>query len=214
MRARQVRRGADVRGATAWIVAALLLAGCATAPPRQPADVCAIFDEKDDWYRAARAAEVRWQSPVPVLMAFMHQESGFVHDAKPPRRKLLWFIPWTRPSSAYGYAQATNEAWSDYVDATGGLFADRDDFADAVDFIGWYNSVSVQQLGLAPDDVYALYLAYHEGRGGYARGTFTDKAWLQATALRVAMRADDYARQRAQCADRLEAGGGSWWWPF
>ena len=29
---------------------AFTLAGCATAPPKQPNDLCKIFEEKPDWY--------------------------------------------------------------------------------------------------------------------------------------------------------------------
>ncbi|MEL7308913.1 MAG: lipoprotein, partial [Pseudomonadota bacterium] len=32
------------------------LAGCATAPPEQPHDICKIFEEKPDWYYDARDA--------------------------------------------------------------------------------------------------------------------------------------------------------------
>ena len=39
-------------------------------------------------------------------MAIIKQESSFIADAKPDRRKLLGFIPWKRKSSARGYAQA------------------------------------------------------------------------------------------------------------
>ena len=38
----------------------------------------------------------------PVLMAFVHHESSFRSDARPPREYILGFIPWGRVSSAKG----------------------------------------------------------------------------------------------------------------
>ena len=93
--------------------------------------------------------EREWGLPIPVGMAFVHRESSYVADAKPPRGRLLWVIPWRRPSSAYGYAQATDEAWSDYRKATSRWMVDRDDFSDALDFIGWYNDRSARTLRLS-----------------------------------------------------------------
>ena len=57
----------------------------------------------------------KWGAPVPVPIAMMYQESSFKHDALPPRYYFLGFIPWGRVSSAYGYAQAKDETWADYV---------------------------------------------------------------------------------------------------
>ena len=52
----------------------------------------------------------------------------------------------------------------------GGWFKQRNDFNDAVDFIGWYNNKSVKELGISRDDARALYLAYHEGIAGFKKG--------------------------------------------
>ena len=120
------------------ILLLLLLVSCTTAPPRNVNDACAIFAEYDDWYPDAKAASQRWKVPIPVLLAIIHQESAFQADAQPPRRWHLGFIPGARPSSAYGYSQALDGTWDRYIATTGKPGADRDDFADAVDFIGWY----------------------------------------------------------------------------
>lgn len=189
----------------------LLLAGCTATPPEQVADVCGIFYEKPGWYRDAARAEKRWGIPVAVLMAFTHQESSYKAKSRPPRERLLWVIPWRRPSSAYGYAQATSEAWSDYKHDTGRYRADRDDFGDAMDFVGWYNRRSADVLGIARNDAYRLYLAYHEGTTGYRRGTFRSKDWLVAVARKVDTRARTYQSQLAGCEDDLDD---PWWWPF
>jgi hypothetical protein len=141
----------------------------------------------------------------------MYQESSFRAKAKPPRLKLFGVIPWKRPSTAYGYAQVKNETWDDYVEAEGGLFSDRDDFRDAIDFMAWYNRASVKELGLKPNDAYSLYLAYHDGRGGFRRGTWRSKGWLIETAKKVQTRANRYNTQLRGCRKSLES---PWWWPF
>jgi len=139
-------------------------------------------------------------------------ESSYDAKARPPRTKLLWVIPWVRPSSAYGYAQATDEAWRDYTRSTGrGFGADRNDFGDAMDFVGWYHRRSADQLGLPRDDAYSLYLAYHDGVSGFRRGTWRSKGWLKDAARRVARRAQAYQGQLARCEDDLDD---PWWWPF
>jgi hypothetical protein len=174
------------------------LGGCATAPPQRPQDACAIFDEKPSWYKAARKAEAKWGTPVQVQLAIIRAESGFRHDAKPPRERLLG-VPLWRASSAYGYPQAKDETWDWYRAKTGNRGASRKDFADAVDFVGWYTDVSQRTLGISKWDAYSQYLAYHEGHGGYKRGTYKDKAWLMGVARKVDSYARTYGTQLASC---------------
>ncbi len=190
----------------------LVLAGCSSTPPQSPDDVCKVFREKPGWYRDARSAERTWGIPIHVAMAFVHKESSYVSDARPPRGRLLWVIPWFRPSSAYGYAQATDEAWQDYRHARGGLFADRADFDDAIDFIGWYNHRSARTLNIPRDDAYHLYVAYYEGPTGYRHGSWRSDSKVKGYARKVADRAARYRRQLAGCEDGL--GGGFWSWLF
>ncbi len=193
------------------LLAVLALAACTSAPPRQPDDICRIFDEKRSWYRAAVETEREWGLPIPVGMAFVHRESSYVADAKPPRGRLLWVIPWRRPSSAYGYAQATDEAWSDYRKATSRWMVDRDDFDDALDFIGWYNDRSARKLRLSKQDAYHLYLAYYSGISGYASGRWRSDARVKGYASKVARRAQRYSDQFSTCKKRLSRGG-IWGW--
>jgi len=188
---------------TAAGLALALVAGCAKGPPREPDDACAIFRERRDWWEAARDARERWGVPESVQLAVVHQESSFRHDVRPPRRKLLWVIPWRRPTSAYGYGQVTDGTWRDYQRRTGNDGADRDDFEDVADFIGWYGHVIHHAARVAKTDAYNLYLAYHEGPGGFRRGTWRAKPWLQRVARQVAERAARYERQYAQCRDEL-----------
>jgi hypothetical protein len=185
-----------------------LLAACATAPPANPENACLIFEERPEWYRAARKAEKTWGVPMQVQLAIIRQESGFRHDAKPPRAELLGMPLWWRKSSAYGYAQAIDETWDWYREETGNGWADRDDFADAVDFVGWYADVSRRKLGISKWDTYNQYLAYHEGHGGWSRRTYQGKRWLIETARRVDANASAYGAQLRGCRERLA--GGIW----
>lgn len=197
-----------------WISLLLvaMLAGCATTPPRQPDDLCAIFQEKEDWYEQAHEAASRWGTPIPVLMAIMYQESSYRHDARPPRGRFLWIFPGFRLSSAFGYAQATDPTWEEYLREAGSWGASRSDFEDAVDFIGWYNALSRRRNGIPLHDARRLYLAYHEGHGGYRRGTYRNKKWLVNVAARVAKRTERYRVQLARCEAGLKRD--SWWQVF
>lgn len=189
----------------------LLLAGCVTTPPKHQDNICHIFDEKDDWYDDAKDAQKRWGSPIYVTMAIMHQESRFQAKAKPPRTRFLWIFPGPRPSSAYGYSQAKDETWDWYKRSGGKWSADRDEFGDAIDFIAWYNHTSQKRNGIKPTDTYHLYLAYHEGHGGFERRTFNKKGWLKGVAKKVSARSLRYKNQLAGCLERLESDG---WWFF
>ncbi len=192
----------------------LAAGGCATQPPRNAENVCGIFRERPQWYDDAAAARDRWQVPIPVMMAIIRQESGFYSDAKPPRTTCLFIFPGPRPSSAYGYPQALDATWDDYRDAAGGAFADRDNFGDAVDFVGWYCHLSHIRCGIPKDDAYRLYLAYHEGHAGYNRGTWRSKAWLRRVAQGVQTRAMSYGRQMPACEKGSGRSGGCLLWPF
>lgn len=182
----------------------LLLAGCATRPPSRVDDACAVFEEKPDWYRATRATEKRWGTPVQVQLAIVRAESSFKHDAKSPRDSFLGIPMWWRVSSAYGYAQVKDETWDGYRAATGHRSASRSDFADASDFIGWYTDQSQKRLGISKWDTYNQYLAYHEGQGGFSRKTYADKDWLLRIARKVDAWARGYGDQLRACRARLE----------
>ena len=180
-----------------------LVTSCASKPPSSTKDVCKIFQEKKSWYRAAKRTEKKWKVPISVSMAFIKQESGFVSDAKPERRKLLGFIPWKRKSSAKGYAQAIDGTWKIYLKERGRWFKQRNDFDDAVDFIGWYNFKSHKELGIEVTNARALYLAYHEGRRGYKKGTYRSKPWLLTVADKVQYQSNRYNLQYKKCKKKL-----------
>lgn len=196
-----------MRSTIVLLLMVIAVSACTTAPPRNPDNICDIFREKGGWYKDAKAAAKKWNSPIPVMMSIMHQESKFVADAKPPRKFWLGFIPAGRVSDAYGYPQAKDATWRWYKDKSGNWGADRDDFEDAIDFIGWYNSVSTRMNGISSTDTYSLYLAYHEGHGGFKRRTFSSKPWLQRVASKVTARSQTYQGQLAICEKDLDRGG-------
>ena len=190
----------------------LIISGCVTSPPEQVGNVCDIFREKSGWYGDAKDARARWGVPISVSMAFMYQESRFVATAKPPRKKIFGVIPGPRPSDSYGYSQAKESTWDWYQRSTGNYGADRDDFGDAIDFIGWYNNVSNKELGISKQDAFRLYLAYHEGHGGYRKQSYRSKEWLIDVARKVDRQAQRYNSQLQQCAEELEPRGWLDWW--
>ncbi len=180
-----------------------MLSGCMTPPPPVNVNhICYIFNQYPRWYADAKDVEQRWRVPIAVQMAIIHQESKFDGNAQPVRTKLLWFIPWTRPSTAYGYSQALKSTWELYRRSDGGYFASRDRFADAVDFIGWYANQAYIRAHIPRDNAYDLYLAYHEGVTGYQRQTYLQKPWLIAVAHKVERRARIYQTQLANCSVR------------
>ncbi|MEO5331610.1 MAG: transglycosylase SLT domain-containing protein [Magnetococcus sp. YQC-5] len=177
-----------------------VLAGCATAPTLKNVDnACAIFHDQSQWFEQTLAVQKKWGVPVSVQLAIIHQESRFKQDARPPRTRLFWFIPGPRPSSAFGYAQALDGTWEQYKKQTGVWMADRDDFGDAVDFIGWYVDQSHKKCGIAKSDARLQYLAYHEGQRGYNNKSYLKKKWLMKVAERVGHNAVLYQEQLAQC---------------
>jgi hypothetical protein len=180
----------------------LALGACASAPS-EINNICAVFDQRDgwvtNWQSSAEKTERKYGVPVPVLMATVRKESGFKSNAKPPRTKLLGFIPWKRPSSAYGYSQALDGTWSQYIADSGNWGARRNNFSDAVDFVGWYHSKTAEKYGVAKNDTYRLYLAYYAGWAGFSRGSWQGNSSLQAYARDTQAMADRYAEQLNSC---------------
>ena len=179
----------------------LVIAACGgpPKPPRNLDDACALVRERPQYYSAMRRTEARWGVPVAVQMATIHQESKFDGNAKTPNRFALGIIPIGRQSSAYGYSQALDATWDEYRKDTRRFGAKRNRISDATDFMGWYMDGTTKQLGISKSDARNQYLAYHEGRGGYSRGTHRSKAWLLAVANRVAARAQMYEIQLESC---------------
>lgn len=185
-----------------WFLVSFLvvvLQACVSAPPTNRDNICKVFSDKKNWYRHAQKSAEIWRSNIHVPMAIMYQESAFNARAKPPIRFFLGIIPYGRPSTAYGYPQALDSTWAQYQRAGAGKFARRNNFSDAINFIQWYMHQTTLKNKISKTDAYRHYLNYHEGQGGYARGTYQNKAWLLKVAKKVQRRADRYAAQLAQC---------------
>jgi hypothetical protein len=181
------------------------LSACTSLPPQNTKNICQIFQEKSEWYPATLNSARRWGIPIAVQMSIINQESTFVEDALPPRPLILGFIPWFRSSSAYGYAQAKDESWTEYQQNTGNTWADRDDFADSCDFVAWYCAISHKKLNIPVIDTKNLYLTYHEGMTGYQRKTYQSKPWLLNISQKVHAQALVYDQQLSGCRQDLEA---------
>ncbi len=206
VRAKGVAPGNLLRAAFATALISLLVAGCATStpPPEDVENVCSIFQEKDGWYQDALDSEQKWGAPPHILMAIVRHESRFVDNARPPRKTFLGVIPLSRPTTAYGYCQAVNGTWEDYLEETGNVSAERVNFRDAIDFVGWYTNVSFKKLGISKWDGYNQYLAYHEGHEGFGQQSYLKKRWLMRVAKRVQSTSDIYAAQLNSCREQLE----------
>lgn len=185
------------------LVVLVLLSSCGGTgygtAPRNLDNACEIISERPEYARAFSASAARWGIPAHVMMATIHQESKFISDARTPFRYSLGVIPRGRISSAYGYSQALDGTWDEYKSDTSNYGARRSDIFDAADFIGWYMAESNTRLGLSPYDARNQYLAYHEGRAGYARGNHNGKPWLLRVSDNVAQRAARYRAQLGSC---------------
>lgn len=181
----------------------LLVAACGGGgnnnAPRNLDNACAIARERPNFMAAFRRTERRWGVPIHVQMATIYQESKFDSDARTPLRFVLGVIPMGRQSSAYGFSQALDGTWKEYLRDTGRRRAKRDDIRWAADFIGWYMKGTRDRVGVRLDDARNQYLAYHEGRSGYQRGSHNGKAWLLAVADRVEERSQMYRLQLQRC---------------
>ncbi|ARO15733.1 Lytic transglycosylase, catalytic [Ketogulonicigenium robustum] len=181
---------------------AILVAGCGSrefSAPRNLDDACSIVAQRPQYLRAFTATEHKWGVPVSVQMAIIYQESKFIGNARPPHQYTLGVLPIGRQSSAYGYSQALDGTWDEYVQITGRRSAQRHEIRDATDFMGWYMSGTRNELNIPMNDTRNQYLAYHEGRNGYRRGSHNSKAWLMRIASELEGRAIMYDAQLRAC---------------
>jgi hypothetical protein len=195
-----------MRGRAAIAALVLLaLASCASrdsrrasVDPRNVEDICAIYGENPHWREMVADSARKWGVPEEVKMAIIWRESAFRAEARPYR--YVAGVPVGLASSAYGYSQAINGTWDWYVQDTGNRGADRTDFEDAVDFVGWYMNKTRSMNGLPMTDAFHQYLAYHEGHTGFQRGSWREKAWLVRAAAQVQHKAEVYRRQMQRCS--------------
>lgn len=184
---------------------ALALGSCGSSrvsydgPPRSQDDICAIFDERPEWREAAQATALKWGAPIEIQMAIIWRESSYRAEARPPKKYFAGIVPNGHISSAYGYAQAIDGTWDWYRSDSGNRGADRTDFYDASDFVGWYMYKTARSNGIEPFDAFNHYLNYHEGHTGYRRGGWQRKEWLKRAATQVASQAARYRGQLRSC---------------
>ncbi|GIR11363.1 MAG: hypothetical protein CM15mP22_7830 [Gammaproteobacteria bacterium] len=128
-------------------------------------------------------AQQKWGTEPSTVMAIIRQESSFKPNAAPDREKILELFlgkdlhqqKVISGSKFYmGRLQKRNRKFR----------ASRSSFSSSVDFIGWYLS-KAPSARIQPQEVDKLYLAYHEGYGGYKRETYKGKSWLIDTARKV-----------------------------
>ena len=176
-----------------------LLGACASRGiPSNTADACRIFQERSSWYRAAVRSERKWNIKVPILLSVIKQESSFVSDARPKRKRGFLGLPGRRPSTAFGFPQAKNETWADYIKATKNRGADRTNFHDSIDFVGWYLNTAARVNRISRNSAHNLYIAYHEGLTGFRLGRWKG-SFIVGTAATVQRQAELYASQLRKC---------------
>ncbi len=185
--------------ATALLVFVAACGSSNFSAPRNLDSACSIVSQRPAYLKAMQRSERAWGIPVAVQMATIYQESKFIGNARTPYQYALGVIPMGRQSSAYGYSQALDGTWDEYRHDSGRRGAKRDDIDDATDFIGWYMAESSEELGISRSDAASQYLAYHEGRAGFARGSYRSKSWLQRIAREVDSRSDLYGQQLQSC---------------
>ncbi len=188
-------------------ISIIFLYACTSNQLMNTADSCIIFDQKKNWYKATKKSYNKWKTPIAFQLAIIKQESSFTQFAKPKRKKLFGFIPSSRPSSAFGYAQITNPTWEWYKNKTGNQNASRANFNDVTNFIGWYTTQSENMVGISKKDYYNQYLAYHEGQNGWSKKTFKNKEWLIEVAKTVERNTNMFNEQLKNCENKLNKKG-------
>lgn len=180
----------------------ILVAACGSgnfSAPRNLDNACSILKQRPTFLKAFKRSERKWGIPVAVQMATIYQESKFIGNARTPHQYALGVIPMGRQSSAYGYSQALDGTWDEYRRSAGRRGARRDDIDAAADFMGWYMNESSDELNISKSDTRSQYLAYHEGRAGFRRGSYRSKSWLVRIAGEVDARALTYNEQLIGC---------------
>ena len=185
----------------------IFVVACTSIQPKNTADSCILFEEKKNWYKSTKKSYEKWGTSIALQLAIINQESSFTQFAKPERKKIFGIIPGPRPSTAFGFAQVTNPTWDWYKTKTGNKNASRANFKDITDFIGWYVVQSEKIVGISKNDFYNQYLAYHEGQGGWKKGTHQNKKWLIEVAKNVERNANMYNIQLKDCENKLNKKG-------
>ena len=192
--------------------AAVLGACVSTDPPDSPGDACAIFRQHESWWGAVKRGERRWGAPPALVLAIIRQESGFDHNARPARGRGFLFFPGRRRVLRMGLC-ASRQRDVGAIRARASRRRRRSTATSSATPLiscAWYCGVSNRELGIAFTDARAQYYAYHEGHGGYRRGSHQGNDRLGAIGDRVQSYYDTYRAQLDGCEGELNR----WWWPF
>jgi len=172
-------------------------------------NVCHFFKKHPTWYWTAQNVQHKWHVPISVQIAIIQEESSFKADAETKQEKLFGIIPWFHESTAEGFSQALTDTWHRYIRANHKISADRSDFDDADDFLGWYAHLIHRELGIRESNAFRLYLAYHEGIHGYRKRTYWHKPRLLFKAHEVSKHAKHYHYALLHCQHGLPKK--PWW---
>ena len=148
--------------------------------------VCTIIKQHPDWLKSAKAVSKQYGVPVSVQLAIIKEESNFQGDAQ------------NAHSTATGFAQVLNKSWAVFEKATH-QHRSRSNFDAAVTYIGWYAAQVEHRTDINPNNAYKLYLAYHEGIGGYHHLQKHPKPQVTALAKQVAQNAKLYSQKIISC---------------
>ena len=149
--------------------------------------ICTLLKQHPAWLQAVQDTEKKWGVPAEVQLAIIKTESNFDANAK------------NSQSTATGFAQVLNKSWEAYLDANN-KHDSRNDFHAAIDYIGWYADQVRRYADINPTNAYKLYLAYHEGIGGYHHLANHPKPEVFKIAQNVKQTAEMYAQQMVSCA--------------
>lgn len=192
-----------IRNITISLSLLFYLSGCAIIieekRPENISSACHILKENKGWNRTLHFVEKDWGIEPHVILSIIYQESTFNRKARPVAGKRFFFFNRYK-SSARGYSQALDGTWNEYIKNNNkGRFTRRSSFSDSADFMGWYLNRTSRENQIRKNDAYNLYLAYHEGNGGWRRKTYTQKPWLVDTARRVQQRSNRFNQEIENC---------------
>ena len=176
----------------------LVMPGCIGVPKNQE-EACSIINQKKSWRSALKKTERKWGISPGMQLAFIKTESNFRPTARTQRKYIFGLIPSGRISSAYGYSQALDGTWKEYKKSTGNRYHRRSNFMHSTNFIGWYVDKTNRALGIAKNNAYLQYLAYHQGQAGFKTGAYKSKKGLLEVARKTAINKKVFDRQLKKC---------------
>ncbi len=185
-----------IKKLVALVAFGLLISSCGDGrAPKNQDEACSILNQRPGWNTALKNTEREWGVRKSVVMAIIWKESSFRPRARPRDSN------GDLRSSAYGYPQALDGTWEWYQEATRNFNHKRTNFAHATNFVGWYANESQRRSGINRNDAYNLYLTYHQGHGGFNRGSHLRQGWLLQVARQVSVREAKYRAQLPYCTN-------------